>query len=346
MSRFLSVLAVSAVLSSLLIFPSSAAIEYQTLPLDSYTDFSDGTFVVYSFSYVEVPGFFSGTFPADQHSFSFTAGSKSEALITFESDVGSVGDNGGDMEFLMIPWTDDSSGTPAYFQVDYDLGAESTSLELMGRIHGDLQFTYNDDQAIIPVSSCQVIVGSSAVDVPMAIDGSGDIDFNDFIYDGTGSSFSSFSLRFYFETATLNEDSPDVTCKCIVRFSTTDFQIGHLVDDPVPGPDPTTPGLTDDSDALQSDIDDLDSMEQEFFGSMEDNFNALNIDSFTIPDGVLSGFTLVLSVFSSVWTALGTYQILFTFPLMLSIVLLIIGRISKSAGHKDSSSSSDKGGDP
>ena len=58
------------------------------------------------------------------------------------------------------------------------------------------------------------------------------------------------------------------------------------------------------------------------FGSMEDNFNALNIDSFTIPDGVLSGFTLVLNVFS--------------------IVLLIIGRISKSAGHKDSSA---KGGD-
>ena len=69
---------------------------------------------------------------------------------------------------------------------------------------------------------------------------------------------------------------------------------------------------------------------------MEDNFNALNIDSFTIPDGVLSGFTLVLNVFSSVWSALGAYQIIFTFPLMLSIVLLIIGRISKSAGHKES----------
>ena len=78
------------------------------------------------------------------------------------------------------------------------------------------------------------------------------------------------------------------------------------------------------------------------FGSMEDNFNALNIDSFTIPDGVLSGCTLVLNVFSSVWSALGAYQIIFTFPLMLSIVLLIIGRISKSAGHKDSSA---KGGD-
>ena len=43
----------------------------------------------------------------------------------------------------------------------------------------------------------KIIVGSSAVDVPLAVDGSGDIDFNDFVYDRTGTNFSSFSLRFY-----------------------------------------------------------------------------------------------------------------------------------------------------
>lgn len=79
------------------------------------------------------------------------------------------------------------------------------------------------------------------------------------------------------------------------------------------------------------------------FGSMEDNFNALNIDSFTIPDGS-AYLALLWSLMSSplFGSALGAYQIIFTFPLMLSIVLLIIGRISKSAGHKDSSA---KGGD-
>ena len=150
-------------------------------------------------------------------------------------------------------------------------------------------------------------------------------------------------MRFFWDSVYESYDQDDFSGTMSLTFTGNDFGVPSVGGG---GGSFDTSGFIEDTGSLQENVDDLDSMEQEFFGSMEDNFNALNIDSFTIPDGVLSGFTLVLSVFSSVWTALGTYQILFTFPLMLSIVLLIIGRISKSAGHKDSSSSSDKGGDP
>lgn len=349
MSQRLLSLISGVLLAPLFLLPASAAVEYREIDLSNYRDYSDSTFTIYAFEDVDIDNPYyelHGTYPADYHSFSFSTGSKSASLITFESDSASLSENMGDMSYLMFPWTSDSSGDPAYFQITFDLDGSSTSLELMGRLHAEVQLSYNDSLRSVPVSSCQIIVGSSAVDVPMAVDGSGDIDFNDFIYDGVGTTFSSFSLRFYFEPYEISCSDPDIDVSCIFRVSSTDFSVGHLVEDPEPDPDPeepSEPGLNEDSSALQDNLDDLDQQEQEFYGSMEENFNALDIDSYTIPDGILSGFTLVLSVFSSVWSALGDYQIIFTFPLMLSIVLLIIGRISKYAGHKDSSS--DEGGD-
>ena len=89
---------------------------------------------------------------------------------------------------------------------------------------------------------------------------------------------------------------------------------------------------------------DYDSTEQQFTQSMTDNFNALNLSDFTFPSGLLSGFTLVTSLFEQLWSGLGEYKILYVFPLTLGIVLLLIGRISKSSGGQ-SSRLTDRGDD-
>lgn len=89
---------------------------------------------------------------------------------------------------------------------------------------------------------------------------------------------------------------------------------------------------------------DYDSTEQQFTQSMTDNFNALNLSDFTFPSGLLSGFTLVTSLFEQLWNGLGEYKILYVFPLTLGIVLLLIGRISKSSGGQ-SSRLTDRGDD-
>ena len=193
--RFVSLIS-GALLAPLFLLPASAAVEYKELDLSNYRDYSDSTFSIYSYEDVDTD-YVSGTYPSDYHSFSFSAGSKSASLITFESDSASLSESMGNMKYLMFPWTSDSSGDPAYFQITFDLDGSSTSLELMGRLHEEAQLTYNGSLCTVPVSACQIIVGSSAVDVPLAVDGSGDIDFNDFVYDRTGTNFSSFSLRFY-----------------------------------------------------------------------------------------------------------------------------------------------------
>lgn len=85
---------------------------------------------------------------------------------------------------------------------------------------------------------------------------------------------------------------------------------------------------------------DYDSTEQQFTQSMTDNFNKLNLQNFQFPSGLLSGFSLITSIFERIWNGMGEYQILFVFPLVLGIVLLLIGRISKFSGGQSSGRSS------
>lgn len=89
------------------------------------------------------------------------------------------------------------------------------------------------------------------------------------------------------------------------------------------------PFLDDANDQAQDSINQHEQYESEWTGSMTENFNALDMESFSFPDGLVSAFALITGIFNDLWNALGEYKILFVFPLCLGIVLLLIGRISK-----------------
>lgn len=97
--------------------------------------------------------------------------------------------------------------------------------------------------------------------------------------------------------------------------------------------------LDGDVNQAQGDLDDLDSVESEWTGSMTSNFDALDLGNFSFPSGLVSGFALITGIFQDLWNSMGEYKILFVFPLTLGVVLLLIGRISKfSGGHSSRSS--------
>lgn len=79
-----------------------------------------------------------------------------------------------------------------------------------------------------------------------------------------------------------------------------------------------------------------------------DNFNALDFDNFSFSNGVVGALSSVGSLFSSVWNALGDAVVIFSFPLMLGIALVLVGRISrhsqKSNSDKGKFDSGSKGG--
>lgn len=89
--------------------------------------------------------------------------------------------------------------------------------------------------------------------------------------------------------------------------------------------------------------------EQFWIDKNTDNFNALDFDNFSFSNGVVGALSSVGSLFTSVWNALGDAVVIFTFPLMLGIALVLVGRISrhsqKSNGDKGNSTSGSKGGD-
>lgn len=73
-----------------------------------------------------------------------------------------------------------------------------------------------------------------------------------------------------------------------------------------------------------------------------ENFNSLDIGNFSFDDGLMSALRVVGKWFSNLWESLGPVTIIFTFPLVLGVSLVIVGRVSRSAGK---GSKSGKGGD-
>lgn len=83
-----------------------------------------------------------------------------------------------------------------------------------------------------------------------------------------------------------------------------------------------------------------DNAEQYWNDKNQENFNALDLNNFSFSNGVVSALGTVGNLFTSIWNSLGDTVLIFTFPLMLGITLVAIGRVSRHGGKgKD-----DKGG--
>lgn len=80
--------------------------------------------------------------------------------------------------------------------------------------------------------------------------------------------------------------------------------------------------------------------EQYWSDKNTETFNALDMGNFTFGDGVVGALPTVGNLFKSLWASFGDVTLIFTFPLMLGVALVIVGRISRTAGK-----GSKKGGD-
>lgn len=98
------------------------------------------------------------------------------------------------------------------------------------------------------------------------------------------------------------------------------------------------------NDKTKSDINKHEEYESQWTGSMTENFNALGFSDFSWSDSLVSGFSLFSGIFMDIWRALGGATILFTFPLLLGIALLLVGRISRSGGRSGSGKGGGDGG--
>lgn len=78
--------------------------------------------------------------------------------------------------------------------------------------------------------------------------------------------------------------------------------------------------------------------------SMQGSYDSLDLDNFSF-GGIAGAMELVGTIFSDIWAAFGQYSILFTYPLILGIALLVIGRLSRYGGGNSSRNAEHKGGE-
>lgn len=112
-----------------------------------------------------------------------------------------------------------------------------------------------------------------------------------------------------------------------------------------------TQSLKDESDKLSQEagdvagaIDNNGQAEEYYQTSMQGSYDSLDLDNFSF-GGITGGMELVGRIFSDIWSAFGEYNILFTYPLILGIALLVIGRLSKTGGGNSSRNVDHKGGE-
>lgn len=63
-----------------------------------------------------------------------------------------------------------------------------------------------------------------------------------------------------------------------------------------------------------------------------ENFNALDMGNWSFGDGVVGALPTVSNLFKGLWDSCGEVVLIFIFPLMLGLALVVIGRISRNSG--------------
>lgn len=247
------------------------------------------------------------------------------STLSFQSPNMSVPStlNGGDVISIgSSVFSIDSKTWTNIVYVDVDLSGIDTfsAFSLSGILTCDS--TLNDRSTYLnSLIACPLrfqILVNGVIQKDMSIASGYDVEMSDFLYSG---STPVTSLQFCIAFDVLDMDYSSNIYQAQFNFRpTSTLRLDILRDLSI---------LDGFNDQAQDSINEHESIESQWTGSMTENFNSLDLEDFTFPNGLISAFALITGIFNDLWNAMGEYKILFVFPLCLGIVLLLIGRISK-----------------
>lgn len=198
--------------------------------------------------------------------------------------------------------------------------------DILNAMYGDLVAVCNSIyQATQDIKVAQDLANTYLSDIARVL---GNID------DTSSRIYDLLDVQFQLLISTIQTESDDI--QGAIAKQTADI-IAYL-DNAFSGSVGQLPGQTDN---LQGQISNNDSAENNYKSDASTRFNELSATFTGFSGGALSGVSLVSTLFTRVWSVLGEWVILYTFPLYLGLALLIIGRL----GRHSSRSSSDKDGD-
>ena len=83
--------------------------------------------------------------------------------------------------------------------------------------------------------------------------------------------------------------------------------------------------------------------EQYWSDKNTENFTALDMGNWSFGDGVVGALPTVGNLFKSLWDSFGETTLIFVFPLMLGIALVIVGRLARTSGKGSKKGGGDDG---
>lgn len=193
-------------------------------------------------------------------------------------------------------------------------------------------------QPVLPLSVDVLVDGQQVLSLSRG--SSVNIDFGGYVYSGS-SNISTISFRWHMPFWVFLSDTQGASTYSVELISYVSSTAANAL----------TISFLDGQDVINAqnnktrdDINKHEEYESQWTGSMTENFNALGFADFSWSDSLVSGFSLFSGIFMDIWRALGGATILFTFPLLLGIALLLVGRISRSGGRSGSGKGGGDGG--
>lgn len=276
--------------------------------------------------------------PVDGLSFSFTTGNVRNKYWTTEPY--SIPDElyGSEVQQVWVPGFSNAVNDPSsveHYQCDFQFDISSLGSFSAFEISGYLQMVpmlLNSSGSLLSqgyLESIGLIVNGDEVSSWVM-----DSNAVDFIIPSTlisrSSDIESVALRFTFVPSSPVSYDSSVSYRVRMYSYRPDNSSGNL----------SLTALTSDealngyNDEAQDSINQHDQIEADWVGQMDENFNSLDLDTASYPSGLVSGFQLLSGIFMDIWNGLGDLHLIFTIPLTLGIVLVLIGRISKAVSNR------------
>lgn len=156
----------------------------------------------------------------------------------------------------------------------------------------------------------------------------------------TSNIYSLLSTQFSLLISTIQSESDDIQAAIN---SAIDRMIAYLDGAFSSSVNPALPGTSED---INTGVDSWNQAESGYQSNASERFQSITADFSGFSGDVLSGIGLASTLFQRVWNALGSYVVLYTVPLTLSLCLLVVGRVSRSHSRGGGSSNSkDDGGE-
>lgn len=226
------------------------------------------------------------------------------------------------------------------FTLNYDVSSFSSSAFSLDGLfsfgvlsHGP----YWPSWPTFPCSSVDVLVDGQQV-LTLSRGSAQTIDFGGYVFSGS-SNVSTISFRFHMPFVYFVSDDAKYAGtytfsfrSLVSRQASNALTISFLDGQDV---------INAQNDKTKSDINKHEEYESQWTGSMAENFNKLDVGNFTFHSGLIAGFAMVSGIFMDLWRAMGDAAVVYVFPLTLGVVLMLLGRISRTGGKRGT----EEGGD-